>query len=102
MSMIDQLREAVGTGDYVNDDVESSININYSDGTTDTITINGGINQYGSLTSAQISTLSPCYTVGIGTMSGTGGYTCIPSLTIGNICHGTTTWATGSGGGGGC
>lgn len=99
--MIDQLRDAVGTiEDDVNDsDIESTISISYTDGTTDTFMINSGINQIGSLTSAQISTLSPCYSIGTGA-----GSVCIPGLTVGGTqCHinWNTTYGTGTGGGGG-
>jgi hypothetical protein len=98
MLMIDQLREAVEANADV--ESESTVNINYSDGTTDTITISGS-GLYDSLTSTSTTSICvPCYTTGTGTCY-TGGYTSIPSLTIGNLCNGTTTWATGSGGGSG-
>ena len=101
MLILDQLKEAVAANNDVDD--ESAINISYSDGTTDTITISGSSGLYDSQTlSSSASVCSPCYnyigschTTGTTYTIGTG----IPSVTIGNICNTNNTWATGAGNG---
>lgn len=107
--MIDQLKKAVEANDDVDDG--STVNISYSDGTTDTITLSGN-SLYNSQTAYSCASVCvPCYTIGMaGTGASFGCYptvvgggssintinTNIPGITVGNICN--TTWNTGTGG----
>ena len=100
MKMLDQLKEAVEASDDVDD--SSTVNISYTDGTTDTITLSGS-SIYNSQTAASSASVCiPCYTYSGG---GIGGRcysnintinTNIPGITVGGICN--TTWNTGTGG----
>jgi len=100
MKMLDQLKKAVEASDDVDD--SSTVNISYTDGTTDTITLSGS-SIYNSQTAASSASVCiPCYTYSGG---GIGGFchsnintinTNIPGITVGGICN--TTWNTGTGG----
>jgi hypothetical protein len=100
MKMLDQLKEAVAASDDVDD--SSTVNISYTDGTIDTITLSGS-SVYNSQTAASSASVCiPCYTYSGG---GIGGLcyntintinTNIPGITVGSVCN--TTWNTGTGG----
>ena len=97
--MIDQLKKAVEANDDVDD--SSTVNINYTDGTTDTITLSGSSVYDSQTVSSCASVCIPCYTIG-----GSSGIcysninninTNIPGITVGSsFCN--TTWNTGTAG----
>lgn len=98
MKMIDQLKKAVEANDDVDD--SSTVNISYTDGTTDTITLSGSSVYDSQTVSSCASVCIPCYTIG-----GSGGIcysninninTNIPGITVGGFCN--TTWNTGTAG----
>jgi hypothetical protein len=106
MKMLDQLKKAVEASDDVDDG--STVNISYSDGTTDTITLSGN-SLYNSQTAYSCASVCvPCYTIGGGGAGAIGNFGCytggggshintnIPGITVGGICN--TTWNTGTGG----
>jgi len=98
MKMLDQLKKAVEANDDVDDG--STVNISYTDGTTDTITLSGS-SLYDSLTSSSSASVCvPCYTyVGGGLCYNTINTinTNSPGITVGSsFCN--TTWNTGTAG----
>lgn len=93
--MLDQLKQAVEANDDV--DSGSTINISYTDGTTDTITLGAGLYASSQTTASCASICIPCYTVGscycyntVNTIN------TVPGITVGGLCN--TTWNTGTAG----
>jgi hypothetical protein len=100
MKMLDQLKKAVEASDDVDD--SSTVNISYTDGTTDTITLSGS-SVYNSQTAASSASVCiPCYTYSGGGIGGLCYHnintinTNMPGITVGGICN--TTWNTGTAG----
>ena len=99
--MIDQLKKAVEASDDVDDC--STVNISYTDGTTDTITLSGSSVYDSQTVSSCASVCIPCYTY---SGAGIGGLcyntintinTSVPGITVGSsFCN--TTWNTGTAG----
>lgn len=97
MKMLDQLKKAVEANDDVDDG--STVNISYTDGTTDTITLSGSSLYDSQTSSSSASVCIPCYSYvgsGIGSLCYNTINTINTNVGVGGFCN--TTWNTGTAG----